>query len=48
MSEAQMLGGQLEVRGGRGTDATIIVSFPAAARAKERRLVGAGVGISEA
>ena len=39
---AQMLGGQLEVRGGRGTGATIVVSFPAAPRMKERRLVGVG------
>jgi PAS domain S-box-containing protein len=40
---AQMLGGQLEVRGGRGSGgAAIVVSFPAAARSNERRLVGVG------
>jgi PAS domain S-box-containing protein len=40
---AQMLGGQLDVRGGRGTGTIIVVSFPAAAaRANERRLVGIG------
>jgi len=41
---AQMLGGQLEVRAGHGSGATIVVRFPATARPNERRLV---VGVSE-
>jgi PAS domain S-box-containing protein len=39
---AQMLGGRLEVRAGRGAGTTVVVSFPATLGANERPLVGIG------
>jgi len=39
---AQMLGGRLEIRAGRGVGTTVVVSFPATMRANEQPLVGIG------